>query len=590
MTHINSILLTAPMFQAQGGWVLDTQFVTTMGMPYLLAHGLGCPVEDARIPFSAGEAGEYRLFVYTYNWVAAWHPDMAPGVFDVYLDGRKTGPVFGCHTPQWGWESGGTVFLEEGAHELRLHDLTGFEGRVGMILLTKEVSPGLPATAEEVRQFVFEHTCTREDAAKIFDLVVCGGGMAGICAALSASRNGLKTALIQDREVVGGNNSSEVRVWLGGKTNFDPFPGIGNIMNEMEQSKAAHHGSSNIGENYEDAKKLALLQAEPNLTLYLGSILTDAGMEGDSIRSVTAWDYRSGIVRTIRGRLFADCTGDATLGFLAGADFEVTTNAHMGASNLWYAEEFPEPQPFPGCPWAIDLKHAPFPGRTGVPIYGIEGLDAMGGWFWESGHEHDPIEKAEYIRDLNFRAMYGAWDAVKNTDGDYPNHRLTFCAYIAGKRESRRLLGDVVLTKQDVQKGRYQEDGCVPSTWSFDVHYPDRRFYSAFHEGDAFIAGAYYEQFPEPYFVPYRVLYSRNVANLFMAGRNVSVSHDALGTVRVMRTGGMMGEVVGYAAKYCKQYTCLPRQVYAEHLEEFIAELKAIPNLKRNKLVANEAE
>ena len=199
-------------------------------------------------------------------------------------------------------------------------------------------------------------------------------------------------------------------------------------------------------------------------------------------------------------------------------------------------------------------------------------------------------EKAEYIRDLNFRAMYGAWDAVKNVDGEYPSHRLSFCAYIAGKRESRRLLGDVVLTKQDVQKGRYQEDGCVPSTWSFDVHYPDRRFYSAFHEGDAFIAGAYYEQFPGPYFVPYRVLYSRNIANLFMAGRNVSVSHDALGNVRVMRTGGMMGEVVGYAAKLCCKFDIQPREVYTEHLEEFIMELKSIPNRKRNKLVANERE
>lgn len=590
MSMADSIILTAPMFSDFGGWVLDTQFVTTMGMPYLLAHGLGRPVEDASIDFSVAEAGEYHLFVYTYNWVAPWHPEMVPGIFEIYLDGVKTGPVFGGQTPEWGWEKGGAVRLDQGNHRISIHDLTGFEGRIGMLVLSKEEDPRLPQTAEEVRQFVFENTCSFGNAEDAYDLVVCGGGMAGICAALSASRNGLKTALIQDRCVVGGNNSSEVRVWLGGKTNFEPFPGIGNIMNEMEQSKAAHHGNANVGENYEDDKKLRLLQAEENLTVYLGHILTDVQMTGDTIDSITVWDYKGGKVLTIRGALYADCTGDATLGYLSGADFEVTTNAHMGASNLWYTEECADPQPFPRCPWAIDLTNAPFPGRTGVPIYGIEGLDAMGGWFWESGHEHDPIEKAEYVRDLNFRAMYGAWDAVKNVDGDYPNHRLSFCAYIAGKRESRRLLGDVVLTKQDVQKGRYQEDGCVPSTWSFDVHYPDRRFYSAFHEGDAFIAGAYYEQFPGPYFVPYRVLYSRNIANLFMAGRNVSVSHDALGTVRVMRTGGMMGEVVGYAAKFCRKYDIQPRQVYTHHLEEFIAELKAIPNLKRNKLVANERE
>lgn len=590
MIHPDSIILTAPMFDNFGGWVLDTQFVTTMGMPYLLAHGLGRPVEDANMDFSVAEAGEFHLFVYTYNWVAPWHKDMAPGVFEIHLDGEKTAQEFGCRTTEWGWEKGGTVFLKEGCHRVAIHDLTGFEGRFGMILLTKEEDPQLPAAAREVRDFVFANTCTFHELADSYDLVVCGGGMAGICAALSASRNDLKTALIQDRSVVGGNNSSEVRVWLGGKTNFEPFPGIGNIINEMEQSKAAHHGNSNVGENYEDDKKLSLLLEENNLTLYMGHILTDVQRNGNSIESVTVWDYRDGKVKNIRGNLFTDCTGDATLGHLAGADYEVTTNAHMGTSNLWYTEECAQAQPFPKCPWAIDLTNVPFPGRTGVPIYGIEGLDAMGGWFWESGHEHDPIEKAEYIRDLNFRAMYGAWDAVKNVDGDYPNHRLSFCAFIAGKRESRRLLGDVVLTKQDVQKGRYSEDGCVPSTWSFDVHYPDRRFYSAFHEGDAFIAGAYYEQFPGPYFIPYRVLYSRNVDNLFMAGRNVSVSHDALGTVRVMRTGGMMGEVVGYAAKFCRKYGILPRQVYTDHLAEFISELKSIPNRKHNKLVANERE
>ena len=426
------IMISPSMFAHIGGWVIDTQFVVNMGTPYLLAHGLGIPVEDAASDFLVEESGEYHLFVYTYNWVAPWNKTEAPGLFQIHIDSEKNGPVFGGKTPEWGWEEGGTLFLQEGHHTLSLHDLTGFEGRVGLILLSQESAPDLPETAEEVRQYLFRNLCTLEEESTEFDLVVCGGGMAGICAALSASRNGLKTALIQDRPVVGGNNSSEVRVWLGGKTNYEPFPGIGNIINEMEQAKAAHHGSSNVGENYEDEKKLALLTAETNLSLYLGHIMTDVTMEDTSIRSITVWDYRNGKVKTIRGKLFADCTGDATLGYLAGADFEVTTNAHMGCSNLWYAEPFAEPQPFPSCPWAIDLKNAPFPGRTGTELYGITGLDAMGGWFWESGHEHDPIEKAEYIRDLNFRAMYGAWDTVKNQDGEYPNHRLTLYRRQAG--------------------------------------------------------------------------------------------------------------------------------------------------------------
>lgn len=201
--------------------------------------------------------------------------------------------------------------------------------------------------------------------------------------------------------------------------------------------------------------------------------------------------------------------------------------------------------------------------------------------------EHDPITKMEYTRDLCFRAMFGAVDAMKNKDGTYKNYKPGFCAYIAGKRESRRLFGDIIMTKSDVFKGVKYPDSCVPSTWNFDVHYPDRKYYSAFHEGDAFIAKDYHEPFNKPYFIPYRSLYSRNISNLFMAGRNISVSHDALGTARVMRTCGMMGEVVGYAAKYCIRYSCRPREVYTEHVDEFINELKSIPCKKNNRLVAN---
>ncbi len=412
--------------------------------------------------------------------------------------------------------------------------------------------------------------------------------MAGICASLSAARNGLKVALVQDRPVVGGNNSSEVRVWLGGETHFEPFPGIGNIINEMEQAKVGHGGAGNKGENYEDGTKLALLKAEKNITLYLENALTDVTTDGERITGVTVWDYRGGKRRHIKGRLFADCTGDAALGAMAGADFEVTTNGHMGMSDLWYIEDTGKKYTFPRCPWAIDLSDSVFPGRRSDKDYRFtpEGFN-LGAWFWEGGMEHDPIAKMEYTRDLNLRAMYGAFDALKNVDGEYENYKIGFSAYIAGKRESRRLFGDIVMTKSDVYKGVVYPDSCVPSTWNFDVHYPDRRYYSAFRDGDAFIAKDYHEPFKKPYFIPYRALYSRNVANMFMAGRDISVSHDALGTARVMRTCGMMGEVVGYAAKYCVRYGCDPRQVYTEHLDEFIGELKSLPCLKKNRLVAN---
>lgn len=583
---MEKIVVTAAGMKNNGGWQLDTQFVTTMGMPYLLAHGLGNPVKDAKTEFEVKKTGEYELYVYTFNWVAPWNKEEAPGIFEVYVDNKKAGAVFGANTPQWGWEKGGQVHLEEGVHTLKFHDLTGFEGRVGMVVFSEDPEISLPTDARRVSQFVYQAEGSEvPEEEGMYDLVICGAGIPGICAALSAARNGLKVALIQDRPVVGGNNSSEVRVWLGGETNFEPFPGIGNIINEMEQQKVGHYGKENQPENYEDDKKIALLRAEKNITLYLGHIMTEVEMRENRIISVIVWDYRVGRRKKIQGKLFSDCTGDGTLGYMAGADYEVTTNGHMGMTNIWYVEETEEKQSFPRCPWAIDLRGVNFPGK--VAADGKVQDRSLGCWFWESGCEHDPIEKAEYARDLNFRAMYGAWDTLKNAEGSYENWKLGFSAYIGGKRESRRLFGDVILTKSDASKEVCYEDACVPSTWQFDVHYPDKRFYEAFREGDAFLTEACYDLFRKPYFIPYRTLYSRNIANLFMAGRNVSVSHDALGTVRVMRTGGMMGEVIGYAARICRKYDVDPRQVYQQHLDEFVGNLKAIPKCNPNPLVAN---
>jgi len=168
--------------------------------------------------------------------------------------------------------------------------------------------------------------------------------------------------------------------------------------------------------------------------------------------------------------------------------------------------------------------------------------------------------------------MYGAWDAMKNVDKVLPNHRLNWSAYILGKRESRRLLGDVVLCFEDLKSDRQFPDGCAPTGWSNDLHLPDPQYAKGF-EGDAFISRADFGHFPairerRPFWIPYRCLYSRNIANLFMAGRDISTRHDALGAVRVMRTGGCMGEVVGMAASLCRQHGITPRDVYERHLAE----------------------
>ena len=213
---------------------------------------------------------------------------------------------------------------------------------------------------------------------------------------------------------------------------------------------------------------------------------------------------------------------------------------------------------------ALDLTDKPFPTK----------LADLGVWFWESGFDFDTIQDAEAIRDHNLRAMYGAWDCLKNVKKLYPNHRIVWAAYISGRRESRRLLGDVILGKDDILSGREFADGCVGSTWSIDLHLPDPAFEAAAPD-NPFISEAKYTQFrKKPYPIPYRCFYSRNVPNLMMAGRNISVTHEALGTTRVMGTNGMMGEALGRAALLCKKHNADPRHVYEKYLDEFKQLLK----------------
>ena len=572
----NSLFLEAGTFADYGGWLLDTQFIPNMGSAYLLAHGLGEPVADAKTNVKFPVIGTYRVWAFTRDWVAPWKQGAAPGLFEVHINGKPLNNVFGSENTEWHWQYGGEIKIENQTTSIILHDLTGFEGRCAGLFFTMDHDFTPPNERSELEKFRKElcNNTTEEYCGK-FDMVVAGGGIAGICSALSAARNGLTVALVQDRPVVGGNNSSEVRVWLGGQTNFEPYPNIGNIVSELEQKVTAHYGKENTGEIYEDEKKLKLLMAEKNITLFMEHFLIDCETEDSVIKNVSLYHVKTGSYKRLEADLFVDATGDATLGYVSGADYEVSTNGHMGMTNVWYIEDTGTENEFPHCPWAMDLSKVQFPGRGNTPsVYNQTREIAFGGWYWESGCEHDPIEKAEYIRDTNFRAMYGAWDCVKNTDGDYKTYKLGNCTYIGGKRESRRLLGDIILSKSDVKKSCQYPDGCVPSTWNFDVHYPDRQFYPAFHEGDAFLTFDYHENFKKPYFIPYRCLYSRNIKNLFMAGRNVSVTHDALGTVRVMRTGGMMGEVIGKAAVICKEYKAMPRDVYEKYLNVFIDSLK----------------
>ncbi len=578
-----SVLVEAESFSKLGGWVVDPQFMDTMGSPYLLAHGLGKPVEDAQTTINLPAASTYRVWVRTKDWVARWKAPGTPGRFQLVLNEQTLSTTFGTVGADWHWQDGGTVKLPKGDTRLALHDLTGFEGRCDAILLSSDVDFKPPNV--DPKMAAFRRECLgypeKPTVAGDFDFVVTGGGIAGTCAALSAARLGLKVALVQDRPVLGGNNSSEVRVWLQGARNKAPWSRVGDVVAELEQSKRAHYGPTNKAELYEDEKKLAVVRAEPNLKLFLEHRVNGVEAEDGKLHAVIAQDIRSGRRIRINGRWFADCTGDGCVGVLAGADFQMEPKGHMGPCNLWNVCECKddnalntdsapstEAAPFPRCPWALDLSDKPFPGRSKTKPNTLK----LGGWYWESGFDRDPIAEMEYVRDWNFRAMYGAWDAMKNVDKVLPNHELNWSAYILGKRESRRLLGDVILTLDDLKSDRKFPDGCAPTGWSNDLHLGDPKYAKGF-EGDEFIARAVFGKFPahsegRPFWIPFRCLYSRNVSNLLMAGRDISVTHDALGAVRVMRTCGTEGEIIGMAASLCKKHDADPRAIYEKHLKE----------------------
>ena len=443
------VLVEAEGFEKRGGWVIDQQFMDEMGSPFLLAHGLGKPVADATTKVVFPEPGTYHVWVRTRDWVATWKAPGAPGRFQVHIDGKPLKATFGIEGADWHWQAGGAVRIAGKTATVALHDVTGFEGRCEAIAFCADPTFRPPDDLAALR--AWRRKLAGKDAIPVdggqFDLVVVGGGIAGTAAALSAARLDLSVALVQDRPVLGGNNSSEVRVWLGGKTNFPPYPRVGDIVGELDQKRKAHYGPANTADLYEDDRKIALVRAEKSITLLLGHRGNEVEMKAGRIAAVIARDIVTGKRVRLRCRQVADCTGHGVIGALAGAEFQMTRKGHMGRCNLWNIVDTGKPASFPRCPWALDLSAKPFPGRKDVKgQYAPSDTRSLGVWFWESGFDHDPIAKGEYIRDWNFRAMYGAWDALKNVDKVYPTHKLNWAAYISGPRESRRLVGDVMLT------------------------------------------------------------------------------------------------------------------------------------------------
>jgi hypothetical protein len=407
------------------------------------------------------------------------------------------------------------------------------------------------------------------------ELCVVGGGLAGLCAALTAARAGARVVLVQDRPVLGGNASSEVRLW-----------GLGATVHMLTNNRWAREGGvineillDNLHRNPEgnplifDTILLEKAAEEPHLTLLLNTAahsVTKAADAPDRIAGVEAFCAQNSTHYHITAPLFCDASGDGIMGFLSGAAFRMGAEPRLefdeafaptgdfghllGHSIYFYTKDTGRPVTF--TPPSFALKNTP----GTIPRHRAFNTREQGCQLWwiEYGGRLDTVHDTETIKWELWRVVYGVWDYIKNSGKHTESANLTleWVGTIPGKRESRRFEGDHLLTQHDVIERHRHPDDVSYGGWSIDLHPADGVF--------AEIAGSHHLYSKGIYPIPYRCLYSRNVSNLFLAGRIISASHVAFGSTRVMLTGAHGGQAVGLAAAHCARDGLRPRDLLTD--------------------------
>ncbi|WP_145946092.1 FAD-dependent oxidoreductase [Paenibacillus sp. Y412MC10] len=409
------------------------------------------------------------------------------------------------------------------------------------------------------------------------DVTVVGGGLAGVCAAIAAARLGSQVVLVNNRPVLGGNSSSEVRVWVCGATahGINRYARETGIMGELfvENQYRNPEGNPYLW----DLVILEAVRAEPNITLLLNTdvheVEADGPEENRTIRSVTGWMMGSERRIRMESPVFLDCTGDGLVGFLAGARYRVGREASreygeawapeeadgitLGSTLLFYTKDAGHPVRFVPPSFAKDIAQTPIPIKRVIR----SGDSGCHYWWIEWGGELDTVHDNEVIRDELWSVIYGIWDYIKNSGRfDADAMTLEWVGSIPGKREYRRFVGDYVLNQNDIIAQEPFPDRIAFGGWSIDLHPPQGMY--------AETSGSKHMHADGIYHIPYRSLYSANVSNLLFAGRNISASHVAFGTTRVMATCAVMGEAAGTAAALCAAKGVSPRAIYRSHLHE----------------------
>ena len=406
------------------------------------------------------------------------------------------------------------------------------------------------------------------------DLCVVGGGMSGIAAAISAAREGIKVVLMHERPVLGGNASSEIRMWICGAH------GENNRETGILEEITLENLYCNPTKSYAvwDTVLYSFVRREKNITLLLNCTCMDAETEnGDfadgrsvKIKSVTGYQMTTQTFFEVRAEFYSDCSGDSILAPLCNAEFRIgregreefgedtTTdkpdNMTMGMSCLVYGRETTEKIKYIPPEWSAKLCEKDFENRD-PKLYS----DTENFWYLELGGDRNTIDDTEKLRDELLGLATGTWNYVKNSGKfDADNWELDFLGFLPGKRESRRMCGEYMITQRDISDKRVFEDEIAFGGWPLDDHFPG----GFYHRG---IPNTNFKT-PAPYSLPYRALYSRNVTNLFFAGRNISMTHMAMSSIRVMATCLLLGEAVGKAASIAVKKRITPHGVYENEL------------------------
>lgn len=429
-----------------------------------------------------------------------------------------------------------------------------------------------------------------------YDVVVVGGGMSGICAALAAARHGVRTALVHDRHVLGGNGSSEIRMHICGASENLAKPDLeeSGILHEIMLDNKSRNDYYNF--SIWDMVLFSTVKRQENLTVYLSTAMESCEMgEGSTIRSIDAYQLTTETHWKISGKVFIDCTGNATLGYYAEAEFRTGSEGRdefgepdapgqpnkerMGNTLLFKAVDRGHPVAFKKPDFARTFTEEELKYRTHSAVHGAQikgevdkayvrmtsfstsSVDYGYWWIELPGETDDIIDEYEQIRDELVSCIYGIWDHLKN-GGDHgaENYDLEWVGMLPGSREGRRLIGDYILNENDILSNRQFEDAVAYGGWPMDIH-TAKGLYD-FDELPSRVIS-----FDGAYTIPYRSYYSKNISNLMMAGRDISASKMAMGSTRVMGTCAIGGQAAGTAAALCIKYDCNPRGV-GEHITE----------------------